>query len=167
MERIVAYHHMKQYPMPPSVYSLVVTKMMEEQERFREHVNTLSPEEITRQLEWIHQLQTNEFLKKDGWLEVFPHIIAMYQDAFPKYRKKAIPAALKKKVWYTYIGEEYGTGVCFCCKTTRIQQLSFHCGHVISEKNGGDMNLRNMRPICQNCNSSMGTKNMNDFMAML
>jgi 5-methylcytosine-specific restriction endonuclease McrA len=46
---------------------------------------------------------------------------------------------------------------------TDITQLSFHAGHVISEKNGGEINVNNLRPICQNCNSSMGTTNMNDY----
>ncbi len=167
MERIVAYHHMKQLSLSPEVYTWVVSKLIEEQERFRVSIQSFSADELTRQIEWVESLMHNEHLQKDGWVEVFPHIIAMYQEALPKYKKKTIPAALKKKVWYTYIGEDQGTGMCFCCRATKIQQLSFHCGHVVSEKNGGGMNLQNMRPICQNCNSSMGTKNMNEFMAML
>ena len=42
--------------------------------------------------------------------------------------------------------------------------MSFHCGHIIAEVNGGDIIVSNLKPICQNCNSSMGTKNINDFM---
>jgi hypothetical protein len=61
-----------------------------------------------------------------------------------------------------YICESIGKSKCYCCKLTETQ-LSFHCGQVISEKNGGKINVENLRPICQNCNSSMGTKNMNDF----
>jgi hypothetical protein len=52
-----------------------------------------------------------------------------------------------------------------CCHKTEISQMSFHCGHVISEYNGGDIKVDNLRPICGLCNSSMGTMNMDDFIA--
>ena len=42
--------------------------------------------------------------------------------------------------------------------------MSFNCGHIIAEANGGKVIVSNLKPICQNCNSSMGTKNMDDFM---
>lgn len=46
--------------------------------------------------------------------------------------------------------------------------MSFNCGHIIAEANGGEVTVSktvsNLKPICQNCNSSMGTKNMDDFM---
>lgn len=78
-------------------------------------------------------------------------------------RKQHIPATVKRLVWNRYIGEEIGKSKCLCCKTTDITQLSFHCGHVIAEANGGRIQVDNLRPICQNCNSSMGTMNMKDF----
>ena len=81
----------------------------------------------------------------------------------PKIRKKTIPSTIKRLVWNKYIGESYGKDKCYCCKLTDITQLSFHCGHVISEKNGGSINVDNLRPICQNCNSSMGSTNMDVF----
>ena len=40
---------------------------------------------------------------------------------------------------------------------------NFHCGHEISEKNGGEIKLNNLKPICMLCNTSMGTMNMSDF----
>ena len=81
-----------------------------------------------------------------------------------KCKKKKISATLKRLVWNKWIGEEFGKSKCLCCKITDITQLSFHCGHVIPECNGGELILSNLKPICQNCNSSMGTKNMDDFM---
>ena len=45
--------------------------------------------------------------------------------------------------------------------------MSFNCGHIIAEVNGGETNVSNLRPICQNCNSSMGITNMDDFMKTL
>jgi len=82
----------------------------------------------------------------------------------PKEPKKKVSATLKRLVWNTSIGEEIGKTKCLCCKSTDITQMSFHCGHVIAEVNGGELIVSNLKPICQNCNSSMGTKNMNDFM---
>lgn len=79
--------------------------------------------------------------------------------------KKSIPIAVKRLVWNKYIGEDIGKSKCYCCKLSSITQLSFHCGHVVAEKNGGDINVDNLRPICQSCNSSMGTINMNDYIS--
>ena len=85
----------------------------------------------------------------------------------PKTKKKSISATIKKLVWNTNIGEDIGKAKCLCCKSTDITQLSFNCGHIIAEANGGETIVSNLKPICQNCNSSMGTKNMNDFMETL
>ena len=82
-----------------------------------------------------------------------------------KDSKKKVSATLKRLVWNTHVGEEIGKTKCLCCKSTDITQMSFHCGHVTAEVNGGELIVSNLKPICQNCNSSMGTKNMNDFMA--
>jgi hypothetical protein len=85
----------------------------------------------------------------------------------PKTKKKSISSTIKKLVWNTNIGEDIGKAKCLCCKSTDITQLSFNCGHIIAEANGGETIVSNLKPICQNCNSSMGTKNMNDFMETL
>lgn len=79
------------------------------------------------------------------------------------YKKKSIPLSLKALVWNKYIGEEKGTGYCQCCRKNIIKQISFHCGHIISERNGGSTTLNNLIPLCQTCNLSMGRQNMNDF----
>ena len=84
-----------------------------------------------------------------------------------KKKKKPIPATIKRLVWNTPIGEEKGKSKCLCCKITDITQLSFNCGHIVAESNGGELKVSNLMPICQNCNSSMGTKNMNEFMKTL
>lgn len=82
-----------------------------------------------------------------------------------KYSKKSIPSAVKQLVWDKYIGEYIGKTKCYCCKLIDIKQSSFHCGHVVAEKNGGGMEIENLRPICKNCNSSMRTTDMHEFMA--
>lgn len=78
-------------------------------------------------------------------------------------KKKQIPAAVKRKVWAKHIGEDVGKTKCLCCKLTDISQMSFSCGHIISDAKGGKITIDNLKPICTSCNSSMGTKNMNEF----
>ncbi len=80
-----------------------------------------------------------------------------------KPKKKTIPVALKRKVWDHWVGEQIGKTKCPCCKLTDITQLNFSCGHILAEANGGSLHVSNLRPICTSCNSSMGTKNMNEF----
>ncbi len=78
-------------------------------------------------------------------------------------KKKYIPKKVKIEAWNKYIGEEKGIGECQCCQITKISQSNFHCGHIISEKNGGKTNLANLKPICAQCNLSMGSTNMDEF----
>ena len=54
-------------------------------------------------------------------------------------------------------------GKCYCCKTSVIEITNFDCGHIISEFNGGNISIDNLKPICGTCNTSMGTENMNEF----
>lgn len=80
-----------------------------------------------------------------------------------KTKKKTIPKKLKTEVWNYYMTEDVGSALCMCCKKTKITQNNFHCGHVIAEANGGSTTIANLKPICAQCNLSMGTKNMDDF----
>ena len=80
-----------------------------------------------------------------------------------RYKKKSIPLVLKRRLWDKYFGEQNGIALCPCCKLTQISTFSFHCGHIISEKMGGLLVLDNLIPLCQSCNSSMGTKSYDEF----
>lgn len=71
--------------------------------------------------------------------------------------------SLRIAVWNTYIGEQVGQTLCPVCFTNPISQLKFHCGHVVSEKDGGPTTLDNLRPVCASCNLSMQTQNMHEF----
>ena len=55
---------------------------------------------------------------------------------------------------------------CLCCNNVDITQHNFHCGHIIAESNGGTYQMDNLLPICNVCNSSMGSINMNEFKKM-
>ena len=83
-----------------------------------------------------------------------------------KTAKKTIPKKLKTEIWNKHIGEDIGSTMCLCCKKTKISQSNFHCGHIVAEANGGETNITNLKPICAQCNLSMGTVNMNDFMKL-
>lgn len=80
-----------------------------------------------------------------------------------KKKKEPIPTAIKSLVWNKYIGETIASTPCFCCKVTSISMRHFHCGHIKSEKQGGKLTIDNLRPICANCNLSMGSMNMMEF----
>src|SRR5579872_6191925 len=80
-------------------------------------------------------------------------------------KRKSIPAPLKRQVWEIYISTELRKGKCFCCKTKDIMESDFHCAHVISHKNKGKIELENLRPTCSQCNLSMGSNNMYDYIS--
>ncbi|AYV79742.1 MAG: hypothetical protein Faunusvirus45_2 [Faunusvirus sp.] len=81
-----------------------------------------------------------------------------------KKKKDKIPAGLRDLVWDTYCGCKYKISKCLCCNTTQITTKQYHCGHVLSEHDGGKATVDNLRPICVTCNSSMGTTNMVTYM---
>ena len=80
-----------------------------------------------------------------------------------KPKKKTISQLMKRRVWAKHIGEDVGKHKCLCCEMTDITQLSFNCGHIVAESNGGELTVDNLLPICQSCNSSMGTQNLYDY----
>ena len=81
-----------------------------------------------------------------------------------KYRKKNIPKAVRITVWNTYITEEIGKAPCYVGCGRSIAQSNFECGHIEPESRGGLTIIDNLRPICGDCNRSMGTRNMHEFM---
>lgn len=115
----------------------------------------------------IKQISINKNLLANAAEKRFPGKPQTLSTTTPpkKYKKKPIPAAVKRIVWNKCIGEHIGKAKCICCKVSDITQLSFHCGHIVSEANGGKVEVPNLRPICQNCNSSMGKMNMDEFIA--
>jgi len=83
-----------------------------------------------------------------------------------KYKKKAIQKTVKKATWDRWIGKDVGVTKCLCCEHQEIRQFEFHCGHVVAESKGGKTTVDNMRPICAQCNLSMGSMDMNEFKKM-
>jgi len=81
----------------------------------------------------------------------------------PGQRKKTIPKILKDLTWQRWIGDDIAKAKCLCCGINEIKMNSFHCGHVISEADGGPTTVDNLRPVCATCNLSMRTQNMEKF----
>jgi hypothetical protein len=85
----------------------------------------------------------------------------MQIDHIPKAKKKQISKALRMAVWQEYIGIQ--EAYCYCCQRQKINPFRFQCGHNVAECKGGETTVENLRPVCDLCNSSMGTKNLEEF----
>lgn len=118
--------------------------------------------EVVKEVKKTSSKETKTDVRKNEKIKEF-----ITNDNDKKKKKKPISATIKRLVWNTNIGEDIGKSKCMCCNSTDITQMSFNCGHIVAEANGGDTIVSNLKPICQNCNSSMGIKNMEDFMKSL
>jgi hypothetical protein len=83
-------------------------------------------------------------------------------DFLPKHIKEKIPKKLKHTVWKNFTNKTEIKCPIKKCKNL-ISFDNFHVGHIISEYNGGKLEESNLKPICQNCNLQMSTKNWTDF----
>lgn len=84
-------------------------------------------------------------------------------DKSVKPKKQPIPSHVKTLIWNHWVGHDKAEAFCLCCKVTKISIRSFHAGHIIAESKGGDMTVKNLKPICGPCNHSMGSMNMDEF----
>jgi hypothetical protein len=139
-------------------YNELIVKQQEELDKYNTLLKDSNKSFVIKQNKQENNIKLKEFEIEVNKLLLLPRNIRI-----PGTRKEQIPKALKDKVWTTYISEENRKGKCFCCQNHEIANTNFNCGHVISENDGGRVILENFRPICQSCNSSMGTKNMYEF----
>jgi len=156
---------------------LVITQYIEKHikilksniERSNERLNKTEEFWVNKQAEIETELMKNKELLKSFIMileyhnKTFEKSNDIKVEPIKKYRKTPISLALKKLVWDEHIGLDIGRTKCVCCKTSEIIQISFHAGHIIAESKGGKTNVSNLKPICQNCNCSMGSINMDDF----
>jgi hypothetical protein len=141
-------------------------KMLEEQEKHKklEEEKKLEKE---KKLQKKQNAETQKELQKLKKQKLQKQTITKSKPDNNKKKKKTISATIKRLVWNTNIGEQIGKAKCMCCNVTDMTQMSFNCEHIIAESNGGETIVSNLKPICQNCNSSMGTKNMEEFIKTL
>ena len=146
-------------------YSLYKSKWKHEKKCSILSLNNVIPEPIQEELTKMKkEILELKLLFTNHKRPSEPVYCGTCNNELPKKKNPYIPSPIKRLVWDKYIGESIGKEKCLCCKLTDITQMSFHCGHVISQHNGGSIEVENLRPICQNCNSSMKSTNMDEFM---
>ncbi len=79
--------------------------------------------------------------------------------------KMVIPKAVKRAVWMKFYPNSK-QGECCSCKRI-VYDDDFQTAHIIPESKGGATVVDNLMISCKPCNTSCGTKNMNDFNQML
>ena len=89
-----------------------------------------------------------------------------WNDTVKKPPKQKIPPQMRRKMWLTYVGDTT-EALCFCCKskilTTFTSCDAFQAGHILSENDGGKIEIGNLLPICASCNRKMGTTHWDDY----
>jgi hypothetical protein len=91
--------------------------------------------------------------------EVQTTINTLLEDIEKKnYRKETIPKRIRELVWTTYNGEVFNRKchVSWCDNVVNV--FNFQVGHDVPESKGGTLEIGNLKPICGNCNQSMGNK---------
>ena len=78
-------------------------------------------------------------------------------------KKSRLCKGKREEVWEFYMGNVI-RNKCYCCSRNEISVHNFEAGHVIAESRGGATTIKNLRPLCSQCNKSMGTKNLYEFM---
>jgi hypothetical protein len=119
---------------------------------YKEEINSINDKVIIC-------LKRNNFIK---WLNDKNEI------PFHDYKKEKnkIPSRLKKACWEKEYGEVTNVKcpISFCNNIINcLTANGFQAGHIISEYNNGKIEINNLKPICKNCNSSMGSKNWIDY----
>jgi hypothetical protein len=104
-------------------------------------------------------------LKNNNFISYLIDSSGVIPDHKFKNQKKTIGPKLRIQIWKKEFDNEYES-VCPFYRCTNIIHNGlngFHCGHVISEFNGGEISFENLRPICFSCNSHMGTTNWDEY----
>lgn len=99
-------------------------------------------------------------LKNNNFIEYLINSNTIPNHKF-KNIKKIISPKLRIQVWLKEFGNN-DSGICphiNCNNIIHNGKNGFHCGHIISEFNGGETTLDNLKPICPDCNFKMGKNN--------
>jgi hypothetical protein len=101
-------------------------------------------------------------LKNNNFVDFLVDPTNVIPDHSFKTQKKMISPKLRLQVWKKEFGTDF-EGYCPFYRCQNIIHNGFHCGHIISEFNGGETTLDNLKPICSECNSKMATNNWVDY----
>ena len=72
--------------------------------------------------------------------------------------KETIPKRIRELVWTTNNSDFFSTKCYVTWCENKINVFNFQVGHDIPESKGGTLDIDNLKPICSNCNLSMGNK---------
>src|SRR3989344_1588375 len=125
-------------------------------------------------LEWgvtsaaLERTNNEFFLGLFGEFEWISHLMRSLNEkiAFQDFEHRTIKnnekitKALRDTLWRNFFDSMDGN--CACCDKA-ITFLNFEAGHIISRVKGGETNIKNLRPVCGECNRDMGIKNMNEY----
>jgi 5-methylcytosine-specific restriction endonuclease McrA len=70
--------------------------------------------------------------------------------------KTKIPKALREQVWLTWCGDKFKHKCLVAWCQNMMTPFTFQVGHNVPESKGGLTDISNLKPICPNCNLSMG-----------
>lgn len=73
-------------------------------------------------------------------------------------KRDSIPKALRSAVWMKYVGNTFDSKCYVDWCQTSMNPFSFEVGHNIPQSKGGSTTIDNLRPICSQCNKSMGNR---------
>ncbi len=125
-------------------------KILTNKTSYENHVlNKICERNISKKQELISELNPKSKLK-------------LNPNPKPNPKSLKIPQSIRHKVWETYMGNYFRTQ-CPVCDCNEISVGNFECGHVVSRAKCGLVTVDNLRPICGECNNSMGTQNLIDF----
>lgn len=79
-----------------------------------------------------------------------------------KKRKQTIPKPMREAVWRKDHQDKLNSK-CPVCMENYISAFNFECSHIVSEYMGGEVAVNNLMAICNICNKSMGTQNLNEY----
>jgi len=76
--------------------------------------------------------------------------------------KKRISKKIRSEVWEkSFPGKKKGR--CLCCSRPVQREEAWHCSHVVSEAEGGKIEVSNLEVCCPTCNLKMGKKNLLEY----
>ena len=82
-------------------------------------------------------------------------------------KKQIISKAFNISVLNKYIREEICNSNCLCYNITDITQLKFYNGNIILDSKDGTLQIDNFQSICDRCNKSLSTININEFKKLI
>lgn len=113
-----------------------------------------------KKLEKKRRLENEEIRKR----ELIVRKQKINENKLNKFINENNKSKLRSELWYTYY-KSNKLGNCFCCmKEMYFNDPSWHCGHILSDHDGGEKVLDNLHPICAKCNLDMKQQHMYTYM---